>query len=41
MLERYGIHDIYRASVAACVHDLGLNPATSKRLFGNCVGEVA
>jgi uncharacterized NAD(P)/FAD-binding protein YdhS len=34
MLHRFGIHDIYRASVEACVHDLGLNTATSKRLFG-------
>jgi hypothetical protein len=40
-LERCGVHDIYRASVKACVRDLGLSAATSKRLFGDAVGEAA
>jgi hypothetical protein len=41
ILQRYGIHDIYRASVEACVRDLGLNAATSERLFGDCIGAAA
>jgi hypothetical protein len=40
-LQRCGVHDIYRASVAACVRDLGLNPSTSKRLFGDAIGAAA
>jgi hypothetical protein len=35
ILERCGVNDIYRASVAACVRDLGLSAATSARLFGD------
>jgi hypothetical protein len=38
ILERYGIHDIYRASAQACVRDLGLDAATSARLFGDSLG---
>jgi hypothetical protein len=34
ILERCGVNDAYRASVAACVRDLGLCAATSARLFG-------
>lgn len=34
-LERCGVNDAYRASVAACVRDLGLSPATAARLFGD------
>jgi hypothetical protein len=41
ILQRYGIHDIYRASVEACVRDLGLNAATSARLFGQGIGAAA
>jgi hypothetical protein len=41
VLERYGIHKIYRASVKACVHDLALDPQTSERLFGDSVGAAA
>lgn len=41
ILQRYGIHDIYRASVQACVRDLALDPVTSARLFGDEVGEAA
>jgi hypothetical protein len=41
MLERYGINDIYRASVQACVRDLGLSAATSERLFGRGIGAAA
>ncbi|MEN3290720.1 MAG: hypothetical protein V7634_5020 [Bradyrhizobium sp.] len=41
VLERYGIHAIYRASVTACVRDLALDPATSERLFGDSVGAAA
>ena len=41
ILQRYGIHDIYRASVKACVRDLGLDAATSDRLFGDCLGAAA
>jgi hypothetical protein len=40
ILERYGIHDIYRASTKACVHDLGLDAATAERLFGDRPGAV-
>jgi uncharacterized NAD(P)/FAD-binding protein YdhS len=41
VLERYGIHDIYRASVKACMRDLGLDAPTAARLFGACVGAAA
>jgi hypothetical protein len=41
VLQRYGIHDLYRASVEACVRDLGLDSATAERLFGDCLGAVA
>jgi uncharacterized NAD(P)/FAD-binding protein YdhS len=34
VLQRYGIHDIYRASVEACVRDLMLDAGTADRLFG-------
>jgi hypothetical protein len=40
-LERCGINDIYRDSVAACARDLGLNAATSARLFGNWFAAAA
>ena len=41
ILQRYGLHDIYRASVEACVRDLGLDAATTDRLFGNGIGAAA
>jgi len=41
LLQRYGIHDIYRASVKACVRDLGLDAAASDRLFGHGFGAAA
>ena len=41
VLERFGIHDIYRSSVEACVRDLALDAATSARLFGDCLGAAA
>jgi hypothetical protein len=41
LLQRCGVNDIYRASVKACVRDLGLDPATSERLFGGVVGAAA
>jgi hypothetical protein len=41
LLARYGIHDIYRNSVEACVRDLGLSAATAERLFGAVVGAAA
>jgi hypothetical protein len=41
VLERFGIHDIYRASVKACVRDLGLDAAMSDRLFGLGLGTAA
>jgi hypothetical protein len=41
VLQRFGIHEIYRASVEACVRDLGLDTATSARLFGDCIGAAA
>jgi hypothetical protein len=41
ILDRYGIHDIYRASVEACVRDLALDAATSERLFGERIGAAA
>ena len=41
MLERCGVNDVYRTSVAACVRDLGLDLATSERLFGHSHGVEA
>jgi hypothetical protein len=41
MLERCGVNDVYRASVAACVRDLGLSASTSDRLFSRAVGVAA
>jgi sulfate adenylyltransferase subunit 2 len=41
LLERCGVNEIYRASVKACVRDLGLDAATSKRLFGDCIGGMS
>jgi len=41
LLDCYGIHDIYRASVEGCVRDLGLTAATAERLFGRTVGVAA
>jgi hypothetical protein len=41
LLQRCGVNDIYRASVAACVRDLGLDAATSERLFGRGIGAAA
>ncbi|MGJ5177867.1 sulfotransferase family protein [Bradyrhizobium oligotrophicum] len=34
VLERYGLTELYRASVRACARDLALDEATSKRVFG-------
>ena len=41
VLERCGVNDVYRASVAACVRDLGLNAATSSHLFGDWFAAAA
>jgi len=41
ILERCGVNDAYRASVAACVHNLGLSAATSARLFGDWFAAAA
>jgi hypothetical protein len=41
LLKRCGVDDIYRASVDACVRDLGLSASTSERLFGDCIGAAA
>jgi hypothetical protein len=41
MLQRCGVNDVYRASVAACVRDLGLSASTSERLFRHAVGVAA
>jgi hypothetical protein len=41
ILERCQIHDIYRASAEACTRDLGLDAATSERLFGDALGAAA
>ncbi len=40
MLERTGVHDLYRASVLACVSDLGLDVATSANLLGLKIDQV-
>jgi hypothetical protein len=37
LLERSGVNDVYRASVAACVRDLGLSATTSAHLFSDCI----
>jgi hypothetical protein len=34
VLQRTGVEDVYRASVLACVNDLGLDMASSANLFG-------
>ncbi|SFN98833.1 Uncharacterized NAD(P)/FAD-binding protein YdhS [Bradyrhizobium sp. Ghvi] len=41
VIGRYGIDDIYRASVAACIRDLSLDTDTAARLFGDCLGTAA
>ncbi|MDA9506804.1 hypothetical protein XI09_19665 [Bradyrhizobium sp. CCBAU 11386] len=41
VLERYRIHDMYRASVDACIRDLSLDTDTAARLFGDCLGTAA
>jgi hypothetical protein len=41
VIERYGIDDIYRASVAACINDLSLDADTAIRLFGERLGTAA
>ncbi|MEZ2145726.1 sulfotransferase family protein [Bradyrhizobium sp. DN5] len=41
VLERCGVNDAYRASVAACVRDLDLNAATSAHLFGEWLPTAA
>ncbi|MGX1167490.1 hypothetical protein AB7M16_003756 [Bradyrhizobium sp. USDA 372] len=40
-LERCGVNESYRTSVAACVRDLGLNTAMSARLFGDWFAAAA
>jgi len=35
LLERCGVNDVYRASVAACIRDLGLSATKSAQLFGD------
>ncbi len=41
ILQRYGLHDIYHASVEACVRDLGLSASAAERLFGDGIGAAA
>lgn len=41
VIERYGIDDMYRASVAACMRDLSLDTDTAAHLFGDCLGTAA
>jgi len=41
VLERYRVHDMYRASVEACISDLGLDTDTAAHLFGDCLGTAA
>jgi hypothetical protein len=41
ILQRYGLHDIYRASVEACVRDLGLSASTAERSFDDGIGGAA
>jgi hypothetical protein len=41
ILERCGVNDAYRASVAACARDLGFSATTSARLFGDCIAAAS
>ena len=41
VLEHYRIHDMYRASVDACIRDLALDADTATHLFGDCLGTAA
>ncbi|MBR0689452.1 FAD/NAD(P)-binding protein [Bradyrhizobium manausense] len=41
VIGRYGIDDMYRTSVAACIRDLALDTDTAARLFGDCLGTAA
>ncbi|UWU96180.1 sulfotransferase family protein [Bradyrhizobium sp. CB1015] len=41
LIGRYGIDDMYRASVAACIGDLSLDADTAVRLFGDRLGTAA
>jgi uncharacterized NAD(P)/FAD-binding protein YdhS len=41
VLDRYHIDDMYRASVEACIRDLGLDTDTAANLFGDCLGTAA
>jgi hypothetical protein len=41
LLECCGVNEVYRASVKACVSELGLSAATSQRLFGDVIGVTA
>jgi hypothetical protein len=41
VIGRYGIDDMYRASVDACIRDLSLDPDTAVRLFGDGLGTAA
>ncbi|WP_164936460.1 FAD/NAD(P)-binding protein [Bradyrhizobium nanningense] len=41
VIGRYGIDDMYRASVDACIRDLSLDPDTAGRLFGDGLGTAA
>ena len=41
VIGRYGIDEMYRASVAACIRDLSLDTDTAARLFGDCLGTAA
>jgi hypothetical protein len=40
MLERCDVNAVYRASVEACIRDLGLNAETAARLFGHVAPEL-
>ena len=41
ILDHCGVNDVYRASVAACVRDLGLTPPMSAKLFGDWFAAAA
>ncbi|CAN5168775.1 hypothetical protein BH11PSE4_BH11PSE4_27300 [soil metagenome] len=41
LLDRFGINDLYRASVESCIRDLKLDFATAQRLFGDVIGVAA
>jgi hypothetical protein len=41
IIERCGVNDAYRVSVAACIRDLDLNAATSAHLFGDWLAAAA